>query len=60
MKKIFALSKTDKDVILSQNIHGTPAIEQEKGINPIGKKKGAKEINQQLIEQEKANMHMEI
>lgn len=38
MKKIFALSKTDKDVI-SQNIHGTPANEQEKDSNPIVKKK---------------------
>lgn len=37
MKKIFALSKADKNVI-SQNIHGTPAIEQEKDTNPTEKK----------------------
>lgn len=38
MKKRCALSKTNKDVI-SQNIYGTPAKEQEKDSNLIGKKR---------------------
>lgn len=39
MKKICALSKTNKDVISSQNIYGTPAKEQEIDSNLIGKKR---------------------
>lgn len=38
MKKKCVLSKTNKDVISSQNIYGTPAKDQGKDSNPIGKK----------------------
>lgn len=50
VKKTCALSKTNKDVISSQNIYGTPAQEQGKDSNPIGKKV-SNNINRQFTEQ---------